>query len=142
MLVSFISKRISRENIGGFLMDFGYIFMFFGIAILSSIDCKNLAIGVMESVGKTSQHYPKWYIRPAKWVRKLFNIKHHYEIPRYVYFELFISIFFALLGPINLIICAATHCNPSVVGILIMNHVCLIIINTVFFLIMTLLLKR
>lgn len=123
-------------------MDFGYIFMFLGISILSSMDCKNSAIGIMESVGKTSRHYPKWYIRPARWVRKLFNIKHQHEIPRYLYFELFLSIFFALLGPINLIICAVTDCAPNVVGTLIMSHVCLIIINTVFFLIMTLLLKR
>lgn len=123
-------------------MDFGYIFMFLGIAILSSMNCKNSSIGMIESVGKTSRHYPKWYIRPARWVRKLFNIKHQHEIPRYLYFELFLSIFFALLGPINLIICAATHCNPSVVGILLMFHACLIIINMVFYSIMSLLLKR
>lgn len=122
-------------------MDFGYIFMFLGISILSSMNCKNSSIGMIESVGKTSRHYPKWYIRPARWVRKLFNIKQH-EIPRYLYFELFLSLFFALLGPINLIICAATHCNPGVVGILIMFHACLIIINMVFFSIMSLLLKR
>lgn len=122
-------------------MDFGYIFMFLGIAILSSMNCKNSSIGMIESVGKTSRHYPKWYIRPARWVRKLFNIKQH-EIPRYLYFELFLSLFLALLGPINLIICAATHCNPGVVGILIMFHACLIIINMVFFSIMSLLLKR
>ena len=123
-------------------MDFGYIFMFLGIAILSSMNCKNSSIGMIESVGKTSRHYPKWYIRPARWVRKLFNIKHQHEIPRYLYFELFLSIFFALLGPINLIICAATHCNPSVVGILLLFHACLIIINMVFYSIMSLLLKR
>lgn len=123
-------------------MDFGYIFMFLGIAILSSMNCKNSSIGMIESVGKTSRHYPKWYIRPARWVRKLFNIKHQHEIPRYLYFELFLSIFFALLGPSNLIICAATHCNPSVVGILLMFHACLIIINMVFYSIMSLLLKR
>ena len=113
-------------------MDFGYIFMFLGISILSSMNCKNSAIGMIESVGKTSRHYPKWYIRPARWVRKLFNIKQH-EIPRCLYFELFLSIFFALLGPINLIICAVADCAPSVVGILLISHACLIIINTVFF---------
>lgn len=123
-------------------MDFGYIFMFLGISILSSMNCKNSSIGMIESVGISSRHYPKWYIRPARWVRKLFNIKHQHEIPRYLYFELFLSIFFALLGPINLIICAATHCNPSVVGILLMFHACLIIINMVFYSIMSLLLKR
>ena len=123
-------------------MDFGYIFMFFAIAFLSSMECKNSAIVMIENVGKTSRHYPKWYIRPARWVRKLFNIKHQHEIPRYLYFELFLSIFFALLGPINLIICAATHCNPSVVGILLMFHASLISINMEFYSIMSLLLKR
>lgn len=123
-------------------MDFGYIFMFFAIAFLSSMNCKNSAIGMIESVGKTSRHYPKWYIRPARWVRKLFNIKHQHEIPRYLYFELFLSIFFALLGLINLIICAVADCAPSVVGILLISHACLIIINMIFFSIMSLLIKR
>ena len=122
-------------------MDLGYIFMFLGISILSSLNCKNSAIGMIERIGKNSRHYPKGYTKPAKWVRTLFKIKQR-EIPRYLYFELIISLIFALIGPINLIICIAVNCTPDVVGILVMLHVCLVIINMFCFSILSFRFKR
>lgn len=122
-------------------MDFGYIFMFLGISILSSLNCKNSAVGMIERLGTNSRHYPKGYITPAKWVRALFKIKQRL-IPRYLYFELILSLFFALLGPINLIICVIVDCAPDIVGILVMLHICLVVINMVYFSILSFRLKR
>lgn len=122
-------------------MDFGYIFMFLGISTLSSLNCKNSAIGMIERHGTDSPRYPKGYITPAKWVRALFKIKQSL-IPKYLYFELILSLFFALLGPINLIICIVVDGAPDIVGILVMFHICLVIINMVCFSFLSFRLKR
>ena len=122
-------------------MDFGYVFMFLGISILSSMNCKNSATGMIERIGTNSRHYPKGYTNPAKWVRVLFKIKQR-VIPRYLYFELILSLVFALIGPINLIICVAVNCAKDVVGVLVMLHICLVIINMIYFSIMSFHLNR
>ena len=92
---------------------------------------------MIERIGTNSQHYPKGYTNPAKWVRALFKIKQR-VIPRYLYFELILSLVFALLGPINLIICVAVDCAPDIGGILIMIHSCMVIINMIYFSILSL----
>jgi hypothetical protein len=122
-------------------MDFGYVFMFLGISILSSLSCKNSAIGMIERLGTNSRRYPKGYITPAKWVRTLFRIKQRF-IPRFLYFELILSLFFVFLGPINLMICVISDCAPDIVGILVMFHICLVIFNLAIMIIFTILLKR
>ena len=54
---------------------------------------------------------------------------------------LFYSIRF-LLGPLNIVIWMAFHCGITAAAILVMVHVCLILLNLVFFLITSLLFKR
>ena len=115
--------------------------MFLGISILSSMNCKNSAIGMIERIGTNTTRYPKGYIAPAKWVRTLFKVKQHF-IPRYLYFELILSLFFAGLGPINLMICAIVDCAPDIVGILVMLHICLVVFNMIFFSILSSVLKK
>ena len=91
---------------------------------------------MIEKLGTNSRRYPKGYIIPAKWVRTLFKLKQR-VIPRYLYFELILSLFFVLLGPLNLIICAVVSCDPNIVGILIMFHICLVILDAVFFVVLS-----
>lgn len=122
-------------------MDFGYVFMFLGISILSSLNCKNSAMGMIERIGINSRYYPKHYIIPKRWIRNFFQIKPR-VIPRYLYFELLVSIFFLILGLLNLVIFIAVGCDKSITGILIMFHICLIIINMIFFSIMSWLFKK
>lgn len=122
-------------------MDFGYMFLFLGISILSSVTSKNSAIGMIKRIGTNSWRYPKWYVIPAKWVRKLFKIKQHL-IPRYLYFELILSLFFAFLGPINLVVCFAVDFAPKIVGVLVMINSGLVIFDTIFFGVMSYLLKK
>ena len=121
-------------------MGFDLFFMFLGISFLSSINCKNSAIGMIKEIKTNSPHYPKWYVTPARWIRKLFKVRQHL-IPRYLYFELILSLFFAILGPLNMLICVITNFSLDVAGVLIMVHACLIVLNMIFFSIMSTLLK-
>lgn len=115
--------------------------VFFGISLLSSWSCRNSAFEMMSTLGVDTQRYPKRYIKPARWVRKLFNIKQR-VVPRYLYFQLFLSLFYAALFPINLIICIVANCAPNVAGILVMFHVGLILVNEVSFIIISFFMQR
>lgn len=118
-----------------------HIFVFLGISILSSMNCRNSAIGMIERIGTNSLHYPKGYIAPAKWVRTVFKLTQRL-IPRYLYFELILSLFFAALGPVNLMICIIVGCSANIVGILVMIHICLVVVNMIFFSIASSLMKK
>ena len=122
-------------------MGFGSIFMFLGIALLSGLSCKNAAIGMIEQINTVSRYYPKHYMAPGRRMKKLFKLSQR-VIPRYLYFELLLSLFSFLLGPLNIVIWMAFHCGITAAAILVMVHVCLILLNLVFFLITSLLFKR
>lgn len=124
-----------------FEMFFKAIPLFFSLSLLSSLSCRNSAFEMMRTLGVDTQRYPKRYIKPARWVRKLFNIKQR-VVPRYLYFQLFLSLFYAALFPINLIICIVVNRFPIVVGILIWFHVGLILVNEVSFIIISFFMQR
>ena len=111
-------------------MDLGWIYVYLGIAVLSFLTFKNLAVGQIEEIGISSRYYPK--------IRNIFHIKKH-KIPRYLYFELLLSLFFLALGPLNIVICVAVDGENFVSGMLVMFHSGLILINMIFIAIMTLL---
>lgn len=123
------------------IMVFDYIFVFLGIAVLSCMSCRNSTVGMIKEIGTNSRYYPKHYIIPKRWMKNLFHIK-QCVIPRYLYFELLLSLFFLFLGLLNIVICIAVDCDMSIVGILIMFHICLIIGNMIFFSSMSLLFKK
>ena len=122
-------------------MDSELILIFLGISILSSMNCKNSAIGMIERIGTNSRHYPSGYIVPPKWVRTVFKLTQRL-IPRYLYYELILSLFFAVLGPVNLIVCFITDSSANIVGVLIMLHVCLVVVNMIIFAITSSLMKK
>ena len=122
-------------------MDIGIIFMFLGIAVLSCVNCATSATGMIARIGTDSPHYPVRYAAPARWVRSVFKVSQRL-IPRYLYFELLLSLFFAALGPINITIYIFMAHVPDIVGVLVFFHIALIILNMVFFSIMSFMFKR
>ena len=71
-------------------------------------------------------------------MRKLFKLSQR-VIPRYLYFELLLSLFFFLLGPVNIVVSVAGGGNETLTVILVMFHVGAIILNAIFFCTMSLL---
>lgn len=120
-------------------MDFGdYIIIFGGIALLSGLSCKNMAIGMIEQLNIVTRYYPKHYTALSRWMRKLFKLSQR-VIPRYLYFELLLSLFFFLLGPVNIVVSVAGGGNETLTVILVIFHVGAIILNAIFFCTMSLL---
>lgn len=113
-----------------------HAFIFLGISFLSFFTFRNSTVGMIERTGTNTRYYPKHYIVPQRWVKKLFGIKDR-VIPKYLYRELFLSIFFAILGPINIAIYVCAGSNKDIGGWLVMLHVCLMLSNTIYFLVMS-----
>lgn len=124
---------------------FGCVFVIFGVPFLFSLCCKNSATGMIKEIGFYPWSDPKRYIDPARWVRKLFRIRER-VIPKFCYYELFLALFFAALGPINLIISAIANFDPVVVYVVVYISMvfqsCLIIVDTIVMAIMYFLLKK
>lgn len=116
-----------------------YVLVFMAMSLLSSLTVKNSTLFTIKEI--YSPRFPKGYVEPSRLIKKIFKLKDKL-IPRYLNFELYVSLFFAILGPVNLVICAISGGNPTVTGVLVMLHVCLIIINTAFFAISTFVFKR
>lgn len=107
------------------------VLLFLGIALLSSLTCRNAALGMIPEIGRVARFYPKHYVSPPRWFRKCFDVRQS-AIPRFLAAELWLSLLFAALGPINAAIAAATGFHKTVVGILVMIHVCLILAECAF----------
>ena len=114
------------------------IYIYCIMAVSSFLAFKIAAMKLIEEIGISSRHYPKHYVAPKRWIRNIFHIKKH-KIPRYLYFELLLSLFFLALGPLNIVICVAVDGENFVSGMLVMFHSGLILINIIFIAIMTLL---
>ena len=117
------------------------IYIYCIMAVSSFLAFKIAAMELMEEIGISSRYYPKHYVAPKRWIRNIFHIKEH-KIPRFLNFELLLSLFFLTLGPLDIVIYAAVDGDKSISGILVMLHMCLIIINSIFLAVMTLLYKR
>jgi len=111
-------------------MDFGYVILFILLSFLSGFGNKRSSIRMIERFGSNAQHHPQRYVTPAPWAQKLFRVENR-SIHRYLYFELFLSLFYALLAPINLTICAVTGFAPHIVGTLVIFHTALILIDAI-----------
>lgn len=122
-------------------MDFRIFFMFFAISLLSFFNCRNSAAGMITEIGINKRFYPEHYTVLPKKLKKLLRIKNT-TVPKFLLYELFVSLLFALLFTINTAICLCFNGNKDIVGILIMIHTVLIIINLFYFAIMSTIFKH
>lgn len=72
------------------------IMLFATMSGMACYACINITKNVIERVGYHRKHYPKGYILPSRRIRKFFKLKKK-EIPKWLYVELLMSIYFALL---------------------------------------------
>jgi hypothetical protein len=105
----------------------------------SSYDCQRFTKQMQNKVGIVMRYYPKRYIVPKRWVRKLFGMNSQ-PLPKYLYFELFVSIIYALLCPIYLIL--AICFGTKVAAALVLSHVCFAAINIGYIIVHTAIFNR
>ena len=69
-------------------------------------------------------------------MRKLFDIKQR-VIPRFLYFELFVFLFYLILGLINIVVTIAVGVDTNIAGILLLSYFGLAVVIIIFRFIMT-----
>lgn len=109
------------------------------VTCYSSFDCQRFTKQMQNKVGIVMRHYPKRYIVPKRWIRKLFGMNSQ-PIPKYLYFELFVSIIYALLGSIYIILAACF--GTKVAAALVLFHVCFAAINIGYIIVRTAIFNR
>lgn len=117
------------------------ILMLTSISIMSFFNCRNSTVGMISEIGLNYSYDPKRYVAPNKKLARLFKIKQR-VLPKYLYCELYVAVVFAILGPLNSLIYICSDYNKTVFGILFMIHICLIIVNALFFIVFSIVFKR
>ena len=62
-----------------------------------------MALGTIKTFGLNSPFFPKYYVTPARWIRKVFGLKKQ-PVPRFTLIELLISLLHLVLGMTNIIL--------------------------------------
>lgn len=122
-------------------MGFSFALMFLCVSTLTSLGLKNLTMEIINTTGINQRFYPQKYVAPRRWQKRLFKFERR-MIPQYLYNELYMAVFYGVLGPINIFISILTDFKGAVVGSLMMFHCCLVILNLIYFGVMTFRFKR
>ena len=70
---------------------------------IACIRDRNMALGTIKTFGLNSPFVPKYYVTPARWIRKVFGLKKQ-PVPRFTLIELLISLLHLVLGMTNIIL--------------------------------------
>ena len=108
--------------------------------VLSCIFFRNSAADMIETVRINLKLYPKHYVQISRWMRNLFNIR-KCEIPKYLAFRLYLSLFWGLSAPIVAIICLFTQ-QQNIIGTIIFIPCMFAIPDTIIFVVVSHFFKR
>lgn len=127
---------------GGVYLDiFINIIVMMSISVLSSFSRRNSAAGMIVKIGLSKKFYPSHHTRIPAIVQKFLKISMK-SISKYLYIQLLVSIFFLMLGPINILVYICTGFQKNIFGILVMVHACFVIINLIIFSLISFLYSR
>lgn len=103
---------------------------------------KRSAIRMIKEICINSRYYPEHYCAVPRWIKKCFKVKEK-MIPKFIYFEFCMSVFFAVITPIYIVIALflyAKHKIEMIYALYILN-VCIVLIDDIYFTIMSLIYK-
>ena len=78
----------------------------------------NTTLVEIKYIGIRQRFYPKHYIRPNRWMRKLYSL-HNSMIPKYAYVQLIVGPCFAVYGVVSVIAMIGSRFNSQVTAALI-----------------------
>jgi len=102
---------------------------------------KNSAINMIDDVKTSFRFYPKHYLLPPRWIRKLYGLKKK-EIPKYLLYRLYVSLAFLLLIPINIFVLLISQINPFFSSIMILMPCVYIVLDSFIFIIVSRIFKK
>lgn len=108
------------------------ICLFASMSFLQALFNRNVVIYAIKDNPIPSRFFPKHYTKVPHFIKYFFKLKSR-EIPKYLYVEALLSLFYILLFPMNIIISLCSGCSDNVVGILVMVQCIIGLINQVVF---------
>lgn len=91
------------------------------ILVISFYSCYffvNTTLVEIKYIGIRQRFYPKHYISPNRWMRKLYSL-HNSVIPKYAYVQLIVGPCFAVYGVVSVIAMLGSRFNSQVTAALI-----------------------
>ena len=88
--------------------------------VISFVACAffvNTTLLKIKYIGIRRRFYPKHYIRPKPWMRKLYSL-HNSMIPKYTYVQLIVGPCFAVYGVVSVIVMIGRRYKSLVTAIL------------------------
>lgn len=75
---------------------------------------KNISKYMIQKIGTVSHFYPKHYLKPNRFLKKVYKVKQH-KIPRFLYINLLVIIpGYALYGVIAMLISIIFYYEPNI----------------------------
>ena len=109
--------------------------------VLSSYSVRKASILFIKEVGINFRHYPSWYFDPPKWMRKFFKLKSRQMIPKFLYGEFYLTIFFCLFGLTNFVLYICQG-NNLLSAILLITHVTAVLLDFIYLIVASLIAKK
>lgn len=122
-------------------MFYQIFFLAIGPSFLTSLFCRNIAISMIREIGINERYYPRSYSDIPRWIRKIFNLKKQ-KILKIVLFELYMSLFSAILGPVNAIIIVCAAGNENIIRVVVVFFISMLGIFEILFIVMYFYYKR
>lgn len=109
-----------------------FICLFVSMSFLMSLSNRNSSITAINDKCIPTRFYPKHFTEVPHFIKFIFKLKSR-EVPKYLYAKLLLSLIYALLCPMNIIISLCSGCSKSVVGILVLVQCFIGLIDQVVF---------
>lgn len=119
------------------------IMLLFGLPLgLAFFSTKNSAIEMITEICINPRYYPKHYCTVPRWIKKCFKVKQR-TVPRFICFKFYISVFYAIMGPIEIIVALILYVQDQLEIIYILYGLtwCILLIERIHFIIMSLIYK-
>lgn len=122
-------------------IDLGGCLALIGLGLFTFIGFRNAIRGMVTEIGRNPKFFPKKYIAVPKMLKKLFNIRQQF-VPRFLYYECYISIVFLILSPIEMALYCCANDNGVLASWVLLFHVWCSILNIIVFLVFSAIYKK
>ena len=116
-------------------------FVFIGGGLFAFIGFRNAIRGMITEIGRNPKFFPKKYIAVPKLLKRIYNIRQQF-VPRFLYYECYISIGFLILSPIEMVLYYCREDDGLLASWMLFAHIWCFIINMIVFLIMSAIYKK
>lgn len=120
--------------------NFKSVYYFAILSLFTYLNCRTSTKGMIKEIGINERFYPKRYVVPCNFIAKHFRIGKK-KIPRFLYIRLYVAIVYAMMFLFNTVLYCILYSYEGITGVLIFYHCIFVLLDTVCFLLLSLVYK-